>query len=158
MASGEIAFLDEEGYVVGWLSTPGTEVATVVGPTPPQLSGWPVDVGEVNATPTVGDVDHDGSLEVVVGADRDVYVIRVDGTIQPGWPVDTEGRSGQTASLVDVDNNGTLEIFVSASQKMLGLSSDGEMLPGWPQPGTLVFRTVAIDDLDGNGAWELASI
>lgn len=42
----------------------------------------------ISGAPALGDLDHDGRLEIVVGAfDRHVYVWNDDGTLLPGWPV-----------------------------------------------------------------------
>jgi hypothetical protein len=114
--------------------------------------------GEVSSTPTVGDLDGDGMLEVVFASwDGKLYVASADGTFPPGWPVDMGAGTGRTPSLADVDGDGKQEIFMGALFKLLGIRYDGEALPGWPFVGPS-FTTVALDDLEGDGTVEAVAM
>jgi hypothetical protein len=157
-ADGEPVYLDEEGRVVGWPSTE-EEGSEAVAATPPALPGWPFRCGEVDTTPTVGDVDGDGQLEVVFTSwDDHVYVVRVDGSLAAGWPRELGYRgTGQSPSLVDLEGDGRLEVFQGGPVSVLGFSHDGTDLPGWPWYGS-GFAKVAIDDLEGDGSFEIASV
>jgi hypothetical protein len=105
------------------------------------------------ASPALGDLDGDGTLEVVLGAmDGHVYVLRHDGTAVPGFPVllreefDTPDgprsigeRIISSPALGDLDADGGLDIVIGTNQKTTGtyglayaLRGDGTFLPGWP--------------------------
>lgn len=95
-------------------------------------AGWPQEVNLssftsfyyiVNSfTPSVGDVDGDGEVEImVVAMDREdgtlpsVYLFNADGTDVDGFPHQTEKGCmlDSIPSMVDLDNDGTAEILLS---------------------------------------------
>jgi hypothetical protein len=156
-ADGSIVFIDADGEVVGWVvEAAGTPES--VAATPPQLPGWPARLGEVNSTPTVADLDGDGHLEVAFASlDRGLYVLRADGSALPGWPQTMPTPSGHTPSVADVDGDGQQELFMATGAAVLGLRANGTVLPGWPHTGS-GFSTVGIDDLDGNGRYEIVAM
>lgn len=108
------------------------------------VPGWPVLARDLSqsspqgarivSSPALGDLDGDGSLEVVVGTNEvyersgRVYAFKSDGTLLSGWPVQVpsvvpEGPDllplvGQgvpsAPALADVDGDGTLEIAIAA--------------------------------------------
>jgi hypothetical protein len=108
------------------------------------VPGWPVlarDLGQptpkgarIVSSPALGDLDRNGSLEVVVGTNEvyggsgRVYAFSNNGTILRGWPVRVpslipggpailpmvgEGVPS-TPALADVDGDGTLEVGIAA--------------------------------------------
>jgi len=157
LPDGSMVFVDREDEAVGFL-TEKESTSEILAATPRQLPGWPLQLGEVDSTPTVGDVDGDGSLDVVFATeDGELYLVGTDGTPHAGWPHSLPGISVATPSLADIDDDGRLEIFVGTWGMVLGLRHDGTPLPGWPQHGSYAFAEVAIDDLDQDGTWELAA-
>ncbi len=136
----------------------------------PQLAGWPHEVTDPSAnSPSVGDIDGDGDLDVVVGNDR-VYAWQydgdeiVDGDGQPlTWGVlsplgdDFIGPS----VLANFDNAPGLDIATAAynSKQMFIFNAAGQPLPGWPRPTIdLVRASVAAGDIDGDGDLEILAI
>jgi hypothetical protein len=80
------------------------------------------------AAPSLGDLDKDGKLEIVVAAmDQRVYVFRADGTQQKGFPVtvrdpilgDKHGdRIITTPSIGDVNGDGLLDIATGTNEAL----------------------------------------
>ena len=108
-----------------------------------RLPGWPVlardgpegDVAKILSSPAVGDLDGDGSPDVVEGTAEAygttpsttgrVYAFSSAGRLKPGWPVKPEALSADgiplagegvpmSPSLADVDGDGRDEVAVSA--------------------------------------------
>ncbi|MBI4053016.1 MAG: S8 family serine peptidase [Candidatus Diapherotrites archaeon] len=119
------------------------------------VDGWPVSIpSAIFASPSVGDIDNDGNLEIVVGAmgrnagewynySTDyggIYAFDANGSLVPGWPV-LKGLSFEaTPALGDIDHDGFLEIaatsnynYYAGQPKTHLLRANGETVSGWPQ-------------------------
>ncbi len=138
---------------------------------------WTLDSGVFSA-PVLGDLDGDGTLEIIVAAlDAHVYVWHQDGTPMAGWPVllsdgDQRRRIIQTPALGDIDGDGAPEIVVGTNEDYAGrgreyaLDPDGSILPGWPRSLTTVSVLPAVGnglpnspvmaDFDGDGTVDVA--
>lgn len=128
----------------------------------------------VFATPAVGDVDGDGSPEIVYGSFNErLYVKRANGADLPAWEggrfmADTIWSS---PALADIDGNGTLEIvaatdlgggaaFGGCGKGVRGMISifdvAGRQAPGFPKClDTPLWSTPAVADLNGDGRLDL---
>jgi hypothetical protein len=66
------------------------------------------------ATPTVGDVDGDNQLEVLLGAENGkLYGWNHNGTEMAGFPIQLEGEVRSGATIADFDADGLCEIAIS---------------------------------------------
>ncbi|MBI3994818.1 MAG: S8 family serine peptidase [Nitrospirae bacterium] len=78
------------------------------GTSPP---GWPYTLPESNVqtAPAVGDVDNDGSLDIVISTYGYMVILRQDGSLMSLW---SKGGSHTHPILMDIDSDGDLEIGV----------------------------------------------
>ena len=133
---------------------------------PPQWRQvWDLQMGGVfkHSSPTLADVDHDGTQEVLVG-NQDGHLYCVDASGRVRWAYYTGAPVQSTPMAVDCDGNGTLEIFFGSDNGYLyGVNYAGQDLTqwGWPKfAGTAfgykgVFSSPASGDLDGDGDLEI---
>jgi len=118
------------------------------------LKGWPVDAttGIPGSTPTLGDLDGDGELEVLWGGDDGkVYAWSAAGMIRPGFPV-AIGPPGDNLilSVSNLDGEDGVEIVaVHATGIVHVLHGDGSTLVGWPRTVAAVTFGAAITELVG---------
>jgi len=141
------------------------------------LPGWPVIVplpgggfyALGSSPPAVGDLDADGSLEVVTDAyNRNgyltLYALHADGSIVDGWPVDLAAESAAhtgladlSPALADLDGDGTLEVIIGTYTNGLHvLRCDGTPQPGWPVTNPVkIVNSAVVGDLDDDGQPEI---
>lgn len=149
------------------------------------MSGWPVlafdALGPSNrpdghpdgytSTPSLGDIDGDGDLEIVIGGmDRRIHAFHHDGTYVLGWPLDRargmlrESRS--TASLADLDGDGKLDIIIGSNNygipscanpyHFYAFKGDSTLMSGFPYSTTQnIESSPAVGDIDGDGSLDI---
>ncbi len=128
-------------------------------------TGWPV-AGEqagdgMIASPAVGDLDGDGTLEIFAISSRgDASLHAADGSLLPGWPVALGGRTEPSSPLVeDLDQNGEPELVFVRDRKVHVLDAAGRELSGWPREiGGWVLSSPAAGDVDGDGREEVVVV
>ncbi len=130
------------------------------------LPGWPRYLaGTMLAGPVVGDLDKDGSLEIIAYTYNYLNVLKSNGDFYPGWPKDIGLGLSLTSSepiLVDLDDDDTLDIFFAthggySGSEIFAYSLKGELLEGYPFkvngiPGTC---TPAVGDVDNSDSLSL---
>jgi hypothetical protein len=142
---------------------------------PPELGGFPLPMAkETSGHSAVGDVDGDGSLEIVMGL-AEIYVWTADGgelrdgdddaqTLGPFTHLSTDttllGFSPAGITLANIDEVPGLEIIASerVQNKIHIFRRDGSELPGWPQAlvgASWSWTTPAVGDVDGDGESEI---
>lgn len=199
-SSPVLADLDGDGIYEIIIADTGGLVHAVDG-TGQEIAGWPVQTdvdprwhteqaGAAEIAPllqgaigsvAVGDVDADGTVEIVVGtATGSVYAWEPDGSLKSGYPLHIEGRSpsevtryttwdnGIASAIVleDLDGDGKLEIIAAAmDQKLYVWDSTGA--PWGPYPidvcspdlcgnsGVRIIASPAVADVDGDGDFEI---
>lgn len=123
--------------------------------------GWPVGFGYAGGYtfPTVGDIEHDGRLEIAFTLGNRLYCVDDSGEVLSGFPKTLAGNYANSPVFGDVDRDDTLEVVVVSgtfpSNSVISvIRCDGSSQPGWPQTlNSLVFRNFngpAIGDVDGD--------
>ncbi len=101
------------------------------------------------STPALGDLNKDGRLEIVAGGfDKKLYVLQDNGTLLPGFPIDSylyprlgwqvlQGRLADTIwsspALGDVDGDGYLDIVIGSDEGNFDHTYPGDS-GGWVCP------------------------
>lgn len=113
-----------------------------------QPAGWPVPLtvyGEVACSAAVGDVDQDGSPEVVFVSENDrLHVLRTNGAEMAPFPItfvsncSPYGVSCPSPALADFDHDGKLEIVAvsvtnDTAANIRVITTAGVDLAGWPR-------------------------
>lgn len=177
------ADIDLDGRSDLVVSIPNGQIV-VVGPDGTRVPGWPRTFDDLPqpafavGDPGIGDLDGDGSPEVVTCVVSGtpmrrnfLYALRADGSDLPGWPIELRGAgsdyytcSGVPTLLADLGGNGRLEVIRGMNRgTILAFRGDGGPLPGWPvrlgpdREGHIreVNADMVIADLDGDGRQDL---
>jgi hypothetical protein len=139
--------------------------------------GWPVATAgaRIHASPTVGDVDGDGTPEIGIKThdfeNFYVYVFEVDGSVMPGWPktfgvenLDFNGEvTGASLVFADLNDDRKLDVVLSnpgaentLEERLFAFDSDGTNLPGWPvQLQNRSFTPLAVGDVNNDDLIEI---
>ncbi len=130
------------------------------------LAGFPVVVtseyGFADTYSAVGDVDGDGSPEIIVvglqSSGPEILVFGGNGLLKRTIPLMGEMFYGTAPALADLDGDGLPEIIVQTNQALNVVRGDGTTFPGWPvnwdqDPNRYWAFTSApvVGDVDGDG-------
>lgn len=86
-----------------------------------------------NSYPVVGDLDRDGSLDViVVGGDSKIYALDKELNLLSGFPVETNDKKLSSPCLGDIDGNGYLEIVTCGENKIFAYNFNGTPTENFP--------------------------
>lgn len=129
------------------------------------------------SSPALADLDGDGKLEIVIGADTHaegppintpdggaIHVYRSNGTQFPGFPKYVDQTIMSSPAIADLDGDGNLDIVVgggvfytgAVGRRVYAWRRDGTPLPGWPVvTDGQVFSSPALADLTGDGKPEV---
>jgi len=127
-------------------------------------AGWPKAVDYMCvATPSVGDVDNDGVIEICAVSFYSVYLWDKDGNDEPGWPQlnMATGMSYAQPVLCDITGDGNSDIIVAYWNNWYDsvqvYQYDGSGYAGWPKeyPGPQSYCTPVAADIDGDSDYEI---
>lgn len=129
----------------------------------PINSNWPVEVSATPAfTPSIGDVNNDGSPNVVIAASSGgMYIFDTQGQLLPGFPVvDPNVKySYQSPILADLEGDDYLEIIGSNHGDSPGfyvMDHDGNYKAGWPIAlDGWTYSPATVLDVDNDGTFEI---
>ncbi|MHA1518620.1 MAG: outer membrane protein assembly factor BamB family protein [Promethearchaeota archaeon] len=117
---------------------------------------WIFNEGVGLSSAAIGDIDEDGTIEVVVGSlDNNVYALNgEDGTIQ--WSFTTGDDVLSSPALGDIDNDGTIEIVIGSTDGTLYALNGEDGTQQWNATGAnYIDSNPAIGDIDGDGTIEV---
>ena len=129
------------------------------------INGFPVNLsGVIKSTPAIGDLDNDGTKEIVAISyddtnDDSLYVFDAAGILSPNFPVGIRYARLSSAALGDIDGDGDLEIVVGGldgTEILYAFHHDGSVVQNFPvllnHPGSSfnVNSSPVICDIDGD--------
>ncbi len=129
----------------------------------PINANWPVEVAATPAfTPSIADMDNDGSNDVVIAASSaGMYIFNSQGQVFPNFPVfdPNVSYSYQSPILADLDGDNSLEIIGSNHGDSPGfyvMENDGTYRAGWPIAlGGWTYSPATVLDYDGDGVFDI---
>jgi hypothetical protein len=105
------------------------------------------------SSPSVADLDGDGTREIVLGrADR---LLVFDRTGAPRWQANVAGRIWASPVVADFTGDGRLEVVVAARSNVHMFDAAGAPVPGFPVAWRDELRSLAAGDVDGDGRLEI---
>lgn len=132
--------------------------------------GWPKYTSYwVYGPPSVGDINSDGLLDVIVGdqtlsatPQNQVYAwTAMTGEMLPGFPITGVWAVNSQVILADIDGDGMIELMFDDNTsvgKYQGYNHDGTPMDGWPLAvtGTTFYSPPLVVDIDLNGGLDIA--
>lgn len=126
------------------------------------VTGFPVNVGKYPMSPTLSDLDDNGTMEIILGTRTgQAYVYKGDGTVYPGWPKAMDRYVGASASAGDVNADGVMDVVMESRNLLYVWNKDGQILPGFPFAildslvGSNSYSAPVLVDLTGDGKLEI---
>ncbi len=123
-------------------------------------AGFPVVTGgDVFSSPWIGDLNGDGTEEIVFGSDDGgIYALDAAGTLSPGWPVRTAGYVAASPTIAEL--NGDRVVVIGSWDGLLyAVDRQGRSIRGWPRDvGFPMWSTAAVADVDGDGYGEILAV
>jgi len=121
------------------------------------VPGFPIadPGGQTRGAISLGDLDDNGSVEIVARINDCIRVWNAQGQMQPGWPVCPDLIRNSATGIGDMDGDGDFEVVIAGYQAQ-AFHHDGSPVAGWPvavPPGTSNINSgLVIADVDGDPA------
>lgn len=156
---------DGKYYVIQSISTYGEPIQLYIwdqagAPLSNEWNPKSID-GQAANSATVGDLDGNGEKEIVIVADKKIYVFCLDGTLfQGAWPVSMADIVTMPCVISDLNGDGLSEIIIgeqSNSGRLYVLDLYGEKLNDtWPKIfGSKLYDPISVGNLDSDPELEM---
>ncbi len=134
------------------------------------VAGSPFDAGEIPLNGSgvgdlaVGDIDHDGTSEIIAGIGSSLFALRVnaEGRLVKLWDRAVPVPAGEKwflrhVLIGDLNGDGPKEIVAALNydEKIYAYTAAGNLLPGWPVAGQADVFDLILGDLDNDGGAEV---
>ena len=106
----------------------------------------------------VGDINHDGNLEIAVGSEGMLKVFEKFGVNLPNYPKTITSIFASAPILADIDSDNDSEIIINDNGKLIAFNFDGSACAGFPitaSSGVQFANSPTIDDVDNDGKNEI---
>ena len=106
----------------------------------------------------VGDINHDGNLEIAVGSEGMLKVFDKFGVNLPNYPKTITSIFASAPILADIDSDNDSEIIINDNGKLIAFNFDGSACAGFPitaSSGVQFANSPTIDDVDNDGKNEI---
>jgi hypothetical protein len=111
------------------------------------------------SSPSIGDVNGDGSNDVVVGGQNGkVYAWDANGNLLPGWPGTAIAAVASSPAIGDLDGDGRNEVAVGAGSLDVDNQQGGLMIFNRDGTTRCSFKTRQWPDLRSTGVWNAPAI
>jgi hypothetical protein len=108
-------------------------------------------------SPGIADLDADGVNEIVVPRDELLMIWHLDGSLVRKFQL--PGRIWASPVVADLlPSHPGLEIAVASRQQIAAWDASGDALPGFPVTFRDEMRSLAAEDIDGDGSLELVAV
>ncbi len=131
----------------------------------PAIDGFPVELNWRPTSPlSLADIDGDGFLEIIFGADNKIYALNHNGTLVSNFPVtlDATNPAGivySTVLVADMNNDHKPDLVAASDDgRVFAYDAKGKLIPGFPlSTGYPVRSSMAVFDIDRNQRTHLAA-
>lgn len=128
------------------------------------LPGFPVvNNKRYFSNPTLADLDRNGSLEIILAGEGEIFAYNHNGTLADNFPIminrEMSGHAYPDPIIADLENDGDAEIIVSAGNQIFAFHHTGEKVTGFPlSVGGEIRSTPFLSDLDNDSKTNLSVI
>jgi Peptidase family C25/FG-GAP-like repeat len=107
---------------------------------------------------SVGDLNHDGNLEIALGSLTKLYLFDKNGVNVPNFPITTVDIWESAPIIADIDTDADSELIMNDYGKLIAYNIDGSSCIGFPiesNNGENFITAPSIDDIDNDGKNEI---